>query len=202
MKTTITLEKYMQHLHIEPGSLFMLGEGSSGRAYQYIDSENGEFRVLKETSSKSEFDFACKIYVMADSNTYTRFAQIFKVAKNAEYFYIVAEYLDTDDYRIYRYYTKFENILTEAELYDILDVSFMTPEQLNHLFFNDVDSQFVEFAKELVYIISDYKVIRADDIHIGNLGYTKDGKLKAFDIDKQDGFKTIAKPQILTNTFK
>jgi hypothetical protein len=137
----------------------------------------GDGRVLKKTSSESEFNLAKEMENKNIPVLNNAFAKIYKTdIINGEMLIILEEL--KEDSHIEDLYYELNNYLEEQGL----------PIQ----YLDNLDSDEIEISDELQSFMDDiddinrayrYLGIEASDIKTENLGYSKDGKLKAFDID-------------------
>jgi hypothetical protein len=166
---TIT-DFYMEN-NIDPDNLNYLGQGDFGTAYSI-----GDGRVLKNTSSENEFNLAKQ---MEGKNIpiLESIAKIYKTDIINGQMLIILEELETDSHIEDLYY----------ELQNYLDEQNLPIQYIDHL-----DKDEIEISEELQSFINDlddiirayrYLGVEASDIRPENMGYSKDGKLKAFDID-------------------
>jgi hypothetical protein len=167
-----TIDDFYNENDINPDDLSYLGRGDFGKAYSI-----GDGRVLKKTSSKSEFNLAKK---MENENTPVlnkAFAKIYKTDIINGEMLIILEELQEDSH-IEDLYYELNNYLEEQGL----------PIQ----YLDNLDTDEIEISDELQSFMDDiddinrayrYLGIEASDIKTENLGYSKKGKLKAFDID-------------------
>jgi hypothetical protein len=160
---------------IDFDNIFFLGKGDFGKAYSI---ENN--MVLKLTNSKKEYEIANEI-LNSNSNLYKNaFAHIYETGKHDRYYYIIMEELDTDS-NIENLYYELEEILNEQGL-PIQHVNYLEYDE------NDISEDLQKFINEIGYINRAYNNlgIYASDIKYDNLGYDKEGNLKAFDIDDKN----------------
>lgn len=167
-----TIDDFYNENNINPDDLSYLGRGDFGKAYSI-----GDGRVLKRTSSESEFNLAKK---MENENTPVlnkAFAKIYKTDIINGEMLIILEELQEDSH-IEDLYYELNNYLEEQGL----------PIQ----YLDNLDTDEIEISDELQSFMDDiddinrayrYLGIEASDIKTENLGYSKEGKLKAFDID-------------------
>ena len=167
-----TIDDFYNENNINPDDLSYLGSGDFGKAYSI-----GDGRVLKKTSSKSEFNLAKK---MENENTPVlnkAFAKIYKTDIINGEMLIILEELKEDSHIEDLYY----------ELNEYLEEQGLSIQYLDYL-----DTDEIEISDELQSFMDDiddinrayrYLGIEASDIKTENLGYSKKGKLKAFDID-------------------
>lgn len=169
---TIT-DFYMEN-NIDPDNLNYLGQGDFGTAYSI-----GDGRVLKKTSSENEFNLA-KQMEGKDFPVLESIAKIYKTDIINGQMLIILEELETDSHIEDLYY----------ELQNYLDEQNLPIQYIDHL-----DKDEIEISEELQSFINDlddiiiayrYLGVEASDIRPENMGYSKDGKLKAFDIDDKD----------------
>jgi hypothetical protein len=158
--------------NINPDELSYLGRGDFGKAYSI-----GDGRVLKKTSSKSEFNLAKEMENKNIPILNNAFAKIYKTDIINGEMLIILEELQEDSHIEDLYY----------ELNEYLEEQGFTIQYLDNL-----DTDEIEISDELQSFMDDiddinrayrYLGIEASDIKTENLGYSKDGKLKAFDID-------------------
>jgi hypothetical protein len=167
-----TIDDFYNENNINPDDLSYLGRGDFGKAYSI-----GDGRVLKRTSSESEFNLAKEMENKDIPVLNNAFAKIYKTdIINGEMLIILEEL--KEDSHIEDLYYELNNYLEEQGL----------PIQ----YLDNLDSDEIEISDELQSFMDDiddinrayrYLGIEASDIKTENLGYSKDGKLKAFDID-------------------
>jgi hypothetical protein len=169
-----TIDDFYNENDINPDDLSYLGRGDFGKAYSI-----GDGRVLKKTRSESEFNLAKK---MENENENTpllnkAFAKIYKTDIINGEMLIILEELQEDSH-IEDLYYELNNYLEE--------------QGLSIQYLDNLDTDEIEISDELQSFMDDiddinrayrYLGIEASDIKTENLGYSKDGKLKAFDID-------------------
>lgn len=166
-----TIEQFYLENDIDPDNLSFLGSGDFGKAYSI-----GDGRVLKTTSSKNEFNLAKQ---MENKNVpiLDSIAKIYKTDIVNNKMLIILEELTED--------SKIEDLF--YELYNYLEEQGLPIQYLDNL-----DTDELEISDELQNFINDmddiirayrYLGIEASDIRPENMGYSNDGKLKAFDID-------------------
>lgn len=173
-ESTKSINDFYIENNINPDDLSYLGKGEFGEAYSI-----GDGRVLKRTSSKSEFNFAEEIE-NKDIPALDGFAKVYKTDIIDDNMYIILEELDTDS-SIEDLYYELESHLADQGL---------PMQYLNHLDTDELDlsEELIEFINDIEDINRSYRYlgIEASDIQPGNLGYDKNGKLKAFDIDDKN----------------
>jgi hypothetical protein len=156
---------------INDEELSYLGSGDFGEAYSI-----GDGRVLKITSSKSEFDIAKKL-INKDIPVLEGFAKFYFADIVDGKYYIIMEELEED--------SEIENLF--YELQDILENEGLPIQYLSHLDLDDyeISDELKKFIDDIEDINRGYRYlgIQASDIHSENLGYDNNGKLKAFDIE-------------------
>ena len=166
-----TLEDFYVENNIDPEELSYLGKGDFGTAYS-----TGDGRVLKRTTSKSEFKLATEIE-QSDAPVLNSFVKIYKTEIVKGDMYILQEELIEDSH--------IEDLYDELQSY--LDEQGLPIQYLNHLDTDDLDisDELQKFMDDIDDINRAYRYlgIEASDIKPDNLGYSQDGKLKAFDID-------------------
>lgn len=166
-----TIDDFYAENNIDPDGLSYLGSGDFGKAYSI-----GDGRVLKMTSSKNEFSLA-KQMEDKDIPVLNSIAKIYKTDIINNQMLIILEELEEDSH-IEDLYYELQNYLDEQGLpiqyIDNLDTDEMEISDELQSFMNDLDD-----------IIRAYRYlgVEASDIRPENMAYSKDGKLKAFDID-------------------
>lgn len=172
-----TIDDFYSEINIDPDNLSYMGKGDFGEAYSI-----GDGRILKITSSKSEFELAQQMEGQ-DIPALDSFAKIYKTDVVDGKMLIVLEELIQD--------SNIEGLF--YELLDILDEHYLPIQYLGHL-----DTDNVEISDELKSFMDDiegilygyrYLGIEVADIRPENMGYSKDGKIKAFDIDDKGANK-------------
>jgi hypothetical protein len=166
-----TLEDFYVENNIDPEELSYLGKGDFGTAYS-----TGDGRVLKRTTSKSEFKLATEME-QSDDPVLNSFVKIYKTEIVKGEMYILQEELIEDSH--------IEDLYYELESY--LNDQGLPIQYLDHLDTDDIDisDELQKFMDDIDDINRAYRYlgIEASDIRPENLGYSQDGKLKAFDID-------------------
>lgn len=166
-----TLEDFYVENNIDPEELSYLGKGDFGTAYS-----TGDGRVLKRTTSKSEFKLATEME-QSDAPVLNSFVKIYKTEIVKGEMYILQEKLIEDSH--------IEDLYSELQSY--LDDQGLPIQYLDHLDTDDLDisDELQKFMDDIDDINRAYRYIgiEASDIRPENLGYSEDGKLKAFDID-------------------
>ena len=166
-----TLEDFYVENNIDPEELSYLGKGDFGTAYS-----TGDGRVLKRTTSKSEFKLATEME-QSDTPVLNSFVKIYKTEIVKGEMYILQEELIEDSH--------IEDLYYELESY--LNDQGLPIQYLDHLDTDDLDisDELQKFIDDIDDINRAYRYlgIEASDIRPENLGYSQDGKLKAFDID-------------------
>lgn len=166
-----TLEDFYVENNIDPEELSYLGKGDFGTAYS-----TGDGRVLKRTTRKSEFKLATEME-QSDVPVLNSFVKIYKTEIIKGEMYILQEELIEDSHIDDLYY----------ELQSYLDEQGLPIQYLDHLDTDDIDisDELQKFMDDIDDINRAYRYlgIEASDIRPENLGYSQDGKLKAFDID-------------------
>jgi hypothetical protein len=170
--TGITKEQFYSANNIDVENLSYLGKGDFGTAYSI-----GDGRVMKITSSKSEFDIAKELIENQGSHAFDGFADFYVAEIVDGKMVIIMEELEEDSH--------IEDLF--SELTYILDEHDLPIQYLSHL-----DTDEVELSDEMKSFINDvedinygYRAlgIEASDIRSENMGRSKDGKVKAFDIE-------------------
>lgn len=166
-----TINDFYHENGINPDELSYLGSGDFGEAYSI-----GDGRVLKKTSSKNEFNLA-KQMEGKDIPVLNSLAKIYKTDIINRQMLIILEELE-------------ENLRIEDlyyELQDYLDEQGLTIQYLHMLDTDEIQisDKLQSFMDDLDDIIRAYRYlgVEASDIRPENMGYSKDGKLKAFDVD-------------------
>lgn len=166
-----TMDDFYLENNINPDDLSYLGRGDFGEAYSI-----GDGRVLKKTSSKNEFNLAKE---MEGKNipALNSLAKIYKTdIINGQMLIILEELTEDSDIEDLFY-----------ELQSLLDEQGLQVQYIDYL-----DTEGIEISKELQSFINDledivnayrYLGVEASDIRPENMGYSEDGKLKAFDVD-------------------
>jgi hypothetical protein len=166
-----TIDNFYAENNINPDDLSYLGSGDFGEAYSI-----GDGRVLKKTSSKNEFNLA-KQMEGKDIPVLNSIARIYKTDIINNQMLIILEELEEDSH-IEDLYYELQNYLDEQGL----------PIQ----YIDNLDTDGIEISDELQSFMNDlddiirayrYLGVEASDIRPENMGYSKEGKLKAFDID-------------------
>ncbi len=166
-----TLEDFYSENNIDPEELSYLGKGDFGVAYSTNDG-----RVVKRTTSKNEFRLAREIE-QSDSPVLDSFVKVFKTEIIKGEMYILQEEL-IEDSHIEDLYYELESHLSDQDL-PIQYLHYLDTDDL------DISDELQKFMDEIDDINRAYRYlgVEASDIRPENLGYSEDGKLKAFDID-------------------
>lgn len=166
-----TIDDFYAENNINPDDLSYLGRGDFGEAYSI-----GDGRVLKKTSSKNEFNLA-KQMEGKDIPVLNSIAKIYKTDIINNQMLIILEELEEDSHIEDLYY----------ELQNYLDEQGLPIQYLDHLDIDEIEisDELQSFMNDLDDIIRAYRYLGVDasDIRPENMGYSKDGKLKAFDVD-------------------
>ncbi len=166
-----SIDDFYLENNINPDDLSYLGSGDFGEAYSI-----GDGRVLKKTSSKSEFNLA-KQMEGKDIPVLESIAKIYKTDIINGQMLIILEELEEDSHIEDLYY----------ELQNYLDEQGLPIQYIDHLDTDELDisDELQNFMNDLDDIIRAYRYlgVEASDIRPENMGYSKEGKLKAFDID-------------------
>lgn len=176
-----SVEQFYEENNIDEDDLGYLGSGDFGNAYLIGDSD----RVLKITTSKSEFEVAQRI----KNNPNPFLATIHEAEDIGGDYYIIVEKLETDDSNVEDYWYRLQMYLDQTE--DQIPIS-----EMNYIDIDDVeqeigenfDEEFKRFANDLGRIISvaqRYAGISAD-VSPENIGVDGDGNYKLFDLDPRD----------------
>lgn len=168
-------EIYTLSIGENPEDLSYMGKGDFGEAYE---TKNGT--VIKITSSPNEAEIA-KSLIGKKGN----YAEIYDVKKVGNKFIIHQEMLETDS-DIEDKLQRVQNILEEQDL---------PIQYLGSIDYDELSSESKQEYDDLSKFISDLEDvnriyrnlgIEASDIQDGNLGYDKNGKLKAFDLQDKN----------------
>lgn len=166
-----TINDFYIENDIDPDNLFYLGRGDFGEAYSI-----GDGRVLKKTTSKNEFNLAKKMEGLNIPVLHS-FAKIYKTDIVDGQMLIILEELEED--------SKIEDLF--YELLSLLDEQGLPIQYMNSLDVDNIEisDKLQTFMNDIDDIIDAYRFlgVEASDISPDNMGYSKDGKLKAFDID-------------------
>jgi len=177
--TAETEEAYFKRHNIDEDDLGYLGSGDFGEAYVIDD---GTHRVLKKTTSESEYEIAKTIKEHPDPYL----ATVYDVSTVNNEMWILVEEL-SDEIDIEHLWYTIANYLEQTE--DQIPIG-----EMNYIDIDDVEEELgitigddeKKFANELGSVISSaqrYAGMRAD-VKEDNLGHSfKDGSLKAFDVD-------------------
>jgi hypothetical protein len=160
--------------NIKETNLNYLGSGEYGEAYSI-----GDGRVLKITTSNSEFEIAQQLE-NDSAPVLDSFAKIYKTEIIDDSKLIILEELNQT--------SKIENLYYELETY--LNEQGLPIQYVGHLDTDEIEinEKLQTFINDIEDIIRAYRYlgIEASDIQPDNLGYSIDGKLKAFDIDNKN----------------
>ena len=171
LKESVSKEEFLKNFNIDPDELTHMGAGDFGDAYS-----TGDGRILKITSSKSEFDLAKKL-VGNKAPALDGFVDYYYAGIVDGDHYILMEEIDED--------SSIEDIYYQVESYlsnEGLPIQYIHMLDVDEL---ELDEYVLEFISDLEDINQAYRYIgvEASDIKPDNMGYDKNGKLKAFDID-------------------
>ena len=174
-ENTKTMDDFYAENNINPDDLYFLGKGDFGEAYSI-----GDGRVLKKTSSKSEFKFAKEIEGK-DIPALESVAKIYKTDVVNNKMLIILEELVEDSH--------IEDLYSELTMY--LNDQGLPIQYLDYLDTSELDlsDELESFILGVDGIITAYRYlgIEASDIRPENMGYSKeDNMLKAFDIDDRN----------------
>jgi hypothetical protein len=166
-----TLEDFYSENNIDPEELSYLGKGDFGVAYSTNDG-----RVVKRTTSKNEFRLAREIE-QSDSPVLDSFVKVFKTEIIKGEMYILQEEL-IEDSHIEDLYYELESHLSDQGL----PIQYLDQLDTDDL---DISDELQKFMDDIDDINRAYRYlgVEASDLRPENLGYSEDGKLKAFDID-------------------
>jgi hypothetical protein len=193
---SIELLNFFRANGVEPADFEYLGTGDNGSAWRC-----GDF-VVKQTSSIWEYEFALKQL----EGEWPLFAKMYAVTKNDAYYFYIAEFLQKDD-DITSLFSLVDSMLAERNIlayqaylfnYESYLVEYMIKRQAmrgerttySPLRTTPLSKATEAFFYQIVELSKEYKRIGANDLHDGNLGYDKNGVLKAFDLDIDADSKT------------
>lgn len=166
-----SLNDFYVENNIDEDGLSYLGRGEFGEAYSI-----GDGRVLKKTSSKNEFNLAKKIE-NNNAPILDSIAKIYKTEIIDGQMFIILEELEED--------SEIETLF--YELLSVLEEQGLSIEYMGHLDLDEIEisNELNRFMDELDDIVRAYRYLEIDspDISPENMGYSKEGKLKAFDVD-------------------
>jgi hypothetical protein len=166
-----TMNDFFLENNIDEDNLSYLGQGDFGKAYSI-----GDGRVLKKTTSKNEFKLAQEME-NNDSPVLNAFAKIYKTDIINNQMLIILEELYEDSY-IEDLFYQLEEHLNEQNL-PIQYIDYLEIDNLN------ISDELQNFINDIYDIVMAYRYlgIEASDIKPENMGRSKDGKVKAFDVD-------------------
>jgi len=172
IKEEQTKDSYLRSLGIDGDDLHYMGSGEFGTAYTI--GETG--KVLKITSSKSEYDIAKSIV----GEDIPSVAKIYHADIVNDDYYIIVELLDQD--------SEIENLFSQlmGALDDIgYSIADLPGTDLEDDLKITSDDELTKFAEEITDIYSTLirMGVQAPDISAENLGYDNKGNLKIFDVD-------------------
>lgn len=167
-----TIDDFYSENNINPDDLSYLGSGDFGEAYSI-----GDGRVLKKTSSKSEFNLAKEMENKDIPVLNNAFAKVYKTDIINNDMLIVLEELEEDSH-IEDLYYELNNYLDEQGL----PIQYLSNLDTDELEISDELQSFMDNIDDINRAYR-YLGVEASDIKPENLGYSKDRKLKAFDID-------------------
>ena len=172
------LNKFLSKYNISYEDLSWIGSGEFGSAYLMGDTD----KVLKVTTSKSEFEIAQEIM----KGKYSSFATIYETAIINNSYLIIMEKLEMDSDIENLYYTV--TSMLETQGLPIQYVGNFDEEEYEEQTGETVDEDVKKFINELYGIVYDYRNlgIEASDIRPENMGRDKQGNLKAFDIEDRN----------------
>jgi len=167
-------EAFLNQFGVTGEYLNYIGSGDFGTAYSM-----GNGKVFKITSSKSEFEIANEIMKI---NNLDNIATIFATAKTPSGYLIAMEELEEDSDIEYMF-SLAQEVLETQGLPTIYIGNFDEDDYVEQN--GEIDPKLKKFMDELSEVVWDYKRITGDggDIRSENMGRSKDGTLKAFDID-------------------
>lgn len=179
----ITEQEFYERNKLDPERFSYAGSGDFGEAY-YV----GDHKVLKKTSSRSEFRIAKEIM----QGGYPAFVKIYDVEEitNPHNYFILQEEVDVDS-DIEDTFIRFNSML-ETQQVPLSYMSHFDEDEYiesggDEVVKGKIDQEILDFMAEIEDIVRDYKKlgIEAVDIHPANLGRNKQGKLIAFDVDEK-----------------
>jgi len=176
-RASTTEDDFYTRNQIDPDDLCFAGSGDFGEAYHA-----GKKRILKKTTSKSEYEFAKKIM----SGHYPSFVKIYDVDEVKDgtthhSYYILQDELniDQDDESMFH------------QLLEMLGTQGVPIAYISHFdeseYEEKIDDNMLEFINAISEIVRSYNRlgIEAPDIRSENLGRDKQGRLLAFDVDEK-----------------
>lgn len=175
LESRIMISKYEDILkskyNIDYSDLSFLGKGDFGEAYSY------DSKVYKFTTSKNESKLANEI-LKNNSKIFKAFADIYDVLDLGDGITLIVQEELKDDSHIEDLYYELQNYLDEQGL-PIQYIDRLDTDEI------EISDELQSFMDDLDDIIRAYRYlgVEASDIRPENMGYSKDGKLKAFDID-------------------
>ena len=167
----ITKHDFLKKNNIIEDDLNYLGRGDFGEAYS-----TGDGRVVKTTNSKSEYEIAKEMV----NKKYDGFTSIYDVNELDKFGYIILmEELDIDS-DIEDLYYELSSLL-ESQSLPIQYIHYFDEDEYN----GEISDELRDFMNGIEEINSSYRMIgiEASDVRPENLGYDREGNLKAFDID-------------------
>jgi len=166
--------------NIDPEAMSFLGEGHFGTAYSV-----GDGRVLKITSSESEYKIAAELL----ENPRENLVKIYAAEKAVEsplrgYYYILQEELTQDSEDESLFYEALS--LLDAQGVPVSYISSFDEEEYEAEN-GEISPDVKTFLQELSEVVWDARRFAGDtmDIHAENIGRDKNGVLKAFDLDEK-----------------
>ena len=183
----VDIEDFYKKHNIDSEELSWLGSGDFGEAYS-----TGDGRVVKFTTSKSEFNIAKKM--LGKANQLTNMVEIFAVITTSKGMTILQEEVDTESEPIEDLYYEVINILDTIG-YSIQEI-YVAMEEYKETYV--IDPKVEKFADQISNINQDYNAlgIMASDIRPENMGYDSKGTLKAFDIDDKMANESITNEEV------
>lgn len=164
--------EFLKKHNIDPYELSYMGSGDYGEAYSTNDG-----KILKITTSKSEYNLADEIKNSNNPIFKEAFAEIYDIDIINGKMYILQEELEEDS-SIEDLYYQLEDLLSNEGI-PIQYVHMLDPDE------HDINDELNDFINQIEEINRAYRTlgVEASDIKSDNLGYDKQGNLKAFDID-------------------
>ena len=164
---------FLKDNDVDYNNLSWLGKGDFGEAYS-----DGNGKVVKKTTSKSEFEIAQKL----EKDYIEEFAEVYATKHIKEEhppYIIIMEELE-EDFDIESLYDELSNIL-ETQGLNYAEVDYLDEDELEE----PLSSELQEFSLQISNILSSHRKlgIFSPDVRPENLGRSSDGSVKAFDIE-------------------
>lgn len=168
---------YKKH-GIDPENLSFLGKGYYGSAYS-----TGDGRVVKITTSKTEFEIAQQLIETPKENIVKIFDAVFASESPLNYRYIILkEELEQNEEDEYLFYEVQEMLNTQGV--PLTYISHFDMEEFEDLN-GEIGEKLTNFFQEISEVVWDVTPLVGDraDISADNLGRDKNGTLKLLDVD-------------------